>query len=135
MAMLSAKAPFPTSQYAATYRVPNSREHHGFFASPTESEFSEHFDSGAPVPVKHWGEERVADWLRSINCSQYIDIFIKNNINGKNLMELDRPALRELGVKKVGDQIRIANQTKQFRSTEYKKGSIVTRNRVGLCIK
>jgi mitogen-activated protein kinase kinase kinase len=129
MAMLS-KAPFPTSQYAATYRVPSTREHHGFFASPTESEFSEHFDSGAPSSVKNWDEDRVAEWLRSINCSQYIDIFVKNNINGKNLMELDRPALRELGVKKVGGQIRIANQTKQFRSTEYKRGSIVTRNRV-----
>jgi mitogen-activated protein kinase kinase kinase len=131
MALLS-KAPFPTSQYAASYRVPTSSsrgEHHGFFASPTESEFSEHYDS-SPTSVKNWDEQRVADWLRSINCPQYIEIFTKNNITGQNLMELDRNALRELGVRKVGDQIRIANQTKAFRKTEYKHGSVISRNRV-----
>jgi mitogen-activated protein kinase kinase kinase len=74
----------------------------------------------------------VADWLRSINCSQYIEIFTKNNITGLVLMELDRNALRELGVRKVGDQIRIANQTKAFRSSQYKRGSIAKKNRVGL---
>ena len=132
MALLSAKAPFPTSQYAATYRVPASSargEHHGFFASPTESEFSEHFET-APLSVKDWDEKRVAEWLRSINCGQYIDIFTMNNINGQNLMELDRDALRELGVRKVGDQIRIANQTKSLRNSEFKRVSVATKNRV-----
>jgi mitogen-activated protein kinase kinase kinase len=145
MAMLSAKPALLTSQYAANYRGGSSSsrnessrggsgDHHaGFFASPTESEFSEHLDNGAPMAVKDWDEDQVATWLRSINCSQYIDIFIKNNITGEALMELDRTALRELGVRKVGDQIRIANQTKAFRQTEYKKGSIAVRNRVSYC--
>jgi mitogen-activated protein kinase kinase kinase len=127
MAMLS--KPYPTSQYAATYRMPQAREHHGFFASPTESEFSEHFDS-SPLSVKAWDELRVADWLKSINCSQYIEIFTSNNINGANLMELDRTTLRELGVKRVGDQIRIATQAKAFRKIEYKHLSKVSKNRV-----
>jgi mitogen-activated protein kinase kinase kinase len=127
MAMLS--KPYPTSQYAATYRMPQTREHHGFFASPTESEFSEHFDV-APTSVKAWDEHRVAEWLKSINCAQYIEIFITNNISGENLMELDRTTLRELGVKRVGDQIRIATQAKAFRNTEYGYKSKASKNRV-----
>jgi mitogen-activated protein kinase kinase kinase len=127
MAMLS--KPYPTSQYAATYRMPQAREHHGFFASPTESEFSEHFDI-TPASVKAWDESRVADWLRSINCGQYVEIFTTNNINGSNLMELDRSTLKELGVKRVGDQIRIATQAKTFRSLEYKHLVKARKNRV-----
>lgn len=128
MALLSAKSPYPTSQYAATYRVPSAREHHGFFASPTESEFSEHFES--PTSVKNWDEDRVADWLRSINCAQYVTLFTENNITGTVLMELDRNTLRELGIKKVGDQIRISSQAKRFRDLESRKTSKAIKNRV-----
>jgi mitogen-activated protein kinase kinase kinase len=128
MAMLS--KPYPTSQYAATYRMPQNREqHHGFFASPTESEFSDHFDR-TPSSVKTWDESRVAEWLKTINCGQYIDIFTTNNVNGVVLMEMDRTTLRELGVRRVGDQIRIATQAKAFRNTEYKHASKSAKNRV-----
>ncbi|KAF2666806.1 MAP kinase-like protein [Microthyrium microscopicum] len=129
MALLSAKSPYPTSQYAATYRVP-AREHHGFFASPTESEFSEHYESSSSI--KNWDEDRVAEWLRSINCSAYVSIFAENNITGAVLIELDRSALRELGVKRVGDQIRISTLAKKFRETDTKKSSKATKNRQSL---
>jgi mitogen-activated protein kinase kinase kinase len=46
MALLSARAPGSTSySNVANYRVQPSTQHHGFFASPTESEFSEHYDT------------------------------------------------------------------------------------------
>jgi mitogen-activated protein kinase kinase kinase len=125
MALLS-KTPYPTSQYAAAYRMAPPREH--FFASPTESEFADHVDSSGSV--RSWDEERVAEWLRSINCSQYIELFNANNINGSNLMELDRNSLREMGVRKVGDQIRIATQAKAFRTQVYKRASMAVRNMV-----
>lgn len=79
---------------------------------------------------RNWDEERVAEWLRSINCSQYVQLFFKNNITGSNLMELDAPALKELGIGKVGDRIRIATQTKNFRTKEYKRISKRITNRV-----
>lgn len=120
----------PTSRYA--YSVTQPRENHGFFASPTESEFSEHLD--AQASVRNWDEERVAEWLRSINCSQYVELFILNNINGANLMELDRSHLRDMGIKKVGDQIRIASQAKKFRDKEYQRVSKRHSNRVNLRI-
>lgn len=130
MALLSSKSPYPTSQYAATYRVTAAatRDHPGFFASPTESEFSEHYDS--PSSVKNWDEDRVAEWLQSMNFSNYVSMFMSQNVTGIVLMELDRNALKELGVKKVGDQIRIATFAKKFRDNESKKTSKAAKNRV-----
>ena len=34
-------------------------------------------------------------------------------------MELDQPMLKEIGIKKIGDRIRIANQIKKFRLEHY----------------
>lgn len=62
MAMLASKSPFPaytgsgqssSSQYPnmANYRIPanSSKENNAFFASPTESEFSEHYDGAEAI--------------------------------------------------------------------------------------
>jgi hypothetical protein len=88
----------------------------------------------------------VGDWLRSINCGQYIELFrskcysipaltcidlvLGNNINGENLMEIDQAALREMGIKKIGDRVRINSGAKQLRSREYRRGSKRNMNRV-----
>ncbi|KAJ4335446.1 ATP binding [Didymella glomerata] len=146
MAMLAAKSPYPTpslgggpsqatSQYNATmnnYRSHTSaaRADQTMFESPTESEFSEIYD--APDAVRNWDEDRVVDWLKSINCSQYIELFRKNNINGENLMEMDQTHLRDMGIKKVGDRVRIGSQAKQLRNKEFKKGSRRISNRQSL---
>ena len=53
-----------------------------------------------------------------------------NNINGSNLMELDRSHLRDMGIKKLGDQIRIASQAKKFRDKETHRISKRNTNRV-----
>jgi mitogen-activated protein kinase kinase kinase len=144
--MLAAKSPYPTpslgggpsqatSQYNATmnnYRSHTSaaRADQTMFESPTESEFSEIYD--APDAVRNWDEDRVVDWLKSINCSQYIELFRKNNINGENLMEMDQTHLRDMGIKKVGDRVRIGSQAKQLRNKEFKKGSRRISNRQSL---
>ena len=66
MAMLASKSAYPaphsastqpsSAQYSsvANYRIHSStgKESNGFFASPTESEFSEHYD-GAPDSIKY----------------------------------------------------------------------------------
>lgn len=78
-----------------------------------------------------WDEVRVAEWLKSINCSQYVEIFRKNNITGENLMDIDQATLKEMGVKKIGDRVRIGSQAKVFRSNVYKRTSKRVVNRVG----
>lgn len=89
----------------------------------------------------------MAEWLRSINCSQYVNLFLSgssqvcwagaiclqvigNNITGANLVELDRADLKEMGVAKLGDQIRIASRAKEFRTRECRKVSKRVSNRV-----
>ncbi|OAK98051.1 MAP kinase-like protein [Phaeosphaeriaceae sp. SRC1lsM3a] len=146
MAMLASKSPYPTpslggssSQASAQYNssissyrnhASNTRSDHTMFASPTESEFSEIYD--APDAVRHWDEDKVADWLKRINCSQYVDLFKHNHINGENLMEMDQTHLKDMGIKKVGDRVRIGSQAKQLRNKEYKKASRRTSNRQSL---
>lgn len=122
---------------ASHYRPPASSaavNGHGVFTSPTESEFSESYRDGKES-VLDWDEDRVAEWLKSIKCSEYVDIFRKNNINGENLMDIDQSTLKEMGVKKIGDRVRIGTQAKVFRSNVYKRTSKRHINRVCLLLK
>jgi hypothetical protein len=45
-------------------------------------------------------------------------------------MEMDQTQLKEMGIKKVGDRVRIGSQAKQLRNKEYKKVSRRVSNRV-----
>lgn len=49
------------------------------------------------------------------------DIFTANNITGENLLDLDQAMLKEIGVNKIGDRVRISSQAKQFRQDEYRR--------------
>ncbi|KAI6827539.1 MAP kinase-like protein [Hortaea werneckii] len=151
MAALASRAPYPAPAFATSsnmaapstshYRVPASSGlgpihgqagGAGMFTSPTESEFSESYKESARENVVDWDEARVGDWLRSINCGQYVDLFRKNNINGENLMDMDQIMLKEMGVKKVGDRVRIGAQAKVFRNKVYRRSSKKVINRHSL---
>ncbi|KAK4548092.1 hypothetical protein LTR36_010812 [Oleoguttula mirabilis] len=142
MTTLASRAPYPAPVFSSNmpathYRVPASAAlggHHaaaGVFTSPTESEFSESYKDSARDSVQEWDESRVGDWLRSISCGQYVELFRRNNINGENLMDMDQATLKEMGIKKVGDRVRIGAQAKVFRNNVYKRTSKRTINRVG----
>lgn len=45
-------------------------------------------------------------------------------------MEMDQNHLKEMGIKKIGDRVRIGSQVKLFRSREFRKSSKRTINRV-----
>ncbi|KAI9837477.1 MAG: hypothetical protein M1819_007125 [Sarea resinae] len=103
---------------------PTTTSNHGQFASPTDSEFSEIYDG--PDSVRNWDEKQVIDWLRSINCSQYEHLFRANHINGEALLECDQAVLRDIGVKKIGDRVRMNVSIKSFRK---KTSNLRKRNR------
>ncbi|KAL8736980.1 MAG: hypothetical protein Q9181_002148 [Wetmoreana brouardii] len=131
MAMLASKSSYPSSmgmgsaqassssQYSSTlasHRTPViGSSHNGPFASPTESEFSDGYDT-SDTAVRSWDERRVCEWLRSINCAQYEQLFKVNNVNGSNLIECDQLVLKEMGIKKIGDRVRIFVAIKQLRT-------------------
>jgi mitogen-activated protein kinase kinase kinase len=98
------------------------------FASPTESEFSDAHDG--PDSAKNWSEEQVCDWLHTVNCGMYEKLFRKNNINGENLLEMDKSVLQEMGIEKIGDRVRLFLAIKKLRTKAYANQK--KRNRVGL---
>lgn len=97
------------------------------FASPTESEFS---DVDGPDAVKNWSEDQVCEYLRSVKCGEYEKLFRKNNINGENLLEMDKEVLKEMGIDKVGDRVRLFLGIKKLRTKTYTNQK--KRNRVSL---
>ncbi|ETS76748.1 hypothetical protein PFICI_12135 [Pestalotiopsis fici W106-1] len=94
------------------------------FASPTESEFS---DLDGPDAVKNWNEDQVAEYLRSVKCGEYEKLFRKNHINGENLLEMDKEVLKEMGIDKVGDRVRLFLGIKKLRTRTY--ANVKKRNR------
>ncbi|KAK5116398.1 hypothetical protein LTR62_007945 [Meristemomyces frigidus] len=140
MTTLAARSGHPTSAFAGSmattghYRTPAmlavNGNGNGVFTSPTESEFSESYRDGGRDAVQEWDEVRVGDWLRSINCGQYVELFRRNNINGEHLMEVDKEMLKEMGVKRLGDRVRINEKAKAFRHAVYKRTSKRAVNRV-----
>jgi len=129
--MLVSKAPFgpslgsqappmltgvPQAAYPPTRRAPAVPLPSQSFASPTESDFS---DLDGPDSVKTWDEERVCDYLRSVKCADYEKLFRKNHINGENLLEMDKDVLKEMGIDKVGDRVRLFLGIKKLRTRAY----------------
>ncbi|TAQ90433.1 hypothetical protein B7494_g1231 [Chlorociboria aeruginascens] len=132
MAMLASKSPFPAplslapsnissastqgSTSQSSRRAPAMLSVNQSFASPTDSEFS---DMDGPESAKNWDEERVCDWLRSVHCTEYEKLFRKNNINGENLLEMDKAVLQEMGIDKIGDRVRLFLGIKKLRTKAY----------------
>ena len=84
--------------------------------SPTNSEFS---DSDGADSVKNWGEDQVCEYLRTVKCGEYEKLFRKNHINGENLLEMDKDVLKEMGIDKVGDRVRLFLGIKKLRTKAY----------------
>lgn len=97
-----------------THLAAPSSAYEELFTSPTESDFSEIYD-GLDA-IRSWDEKRVGDWLHTIRCGQYEQLFKTNNFNGDNLLECDQKILQEMGIKKIGDRVRIFVAIKQLRN-------------------
>lgn len=144
MAMLASKSPYPaplsgvSSQSSASMQpssnstgrkvAQNVSMSNQQLASPTESEFSDSVD--APDSARNWDEQRVCDWLHTVNSGQYEKAFRRNNINGENLLELDKEGLKEIGVEKIGDRVRLFVGIKALRTKAY--ANTKKRNRVSI---
>jgi mitogen-activated protein kinase kinase kinase len=103
---------YPESEKMTHLAAPSSA-YEDLFTSPTESEFSEIYDG--LESIRSWDEKKVGDWLHTIRCGQYAQLFRSNNFNGDNLLECDQKILQEIGIKKIGDRVRISVAIKQLR--------------------
>ncbi|KAK4902525.1 ATP binding [Elasticomyces elasticus] len=145
MTTFASRSAFPTPTYTTSStstmnlpRTATAQNQTHVFTSPTESEFSDtyrstttsHPDSSSAIET--WDESKVADWLRSINCAQYIPLFLQNHINGENLLEIDKNMLKEIGIKKLGDRVRINEKARQMRGRVLRRGGRRAVNRTSL---
>ena len=60
----------------------------------------------------------------------YSNLLLANNITGETLLECDQSVLKEMGVSKVGDRVRIFVAVKALRNKAY--GNARKRNRVNI---
>lgn len=141
--MLASKTPYASSfgnSQQAPIRTVSEESHRtqvsamptqdGMFTSPTNSEFSDVYDG--LDSIRAWDEKKVGEWLHTIRCGQYESLFKSNNFTGESLLECDQKILAEIGIKKIGDRVRINVAIKQLRN----KSSLLRnkRNRDSLAI-
>lgn len=58
-------------------------------------------------PVAQMTVEDVCVWLGLVGLEQHARVFAENRINGTTLPELDKAALKEIGIKNALDQAKI----------------------------
>ncbi|GAA5820272.1 hypothetical protein JCM11251_005553 [Rhodosporidiobolus azoricus] len=66
-----------------------------------------------------WPDPTVSLWLRTALPSlppSYADLFSSNDIRGSVLLEVDQSALKEMGVRSVGDRVKICVAVRQLRA-------------------
>ncbi|KAL7421584.1 ATP binding [Cryptotrichosporon argae] len=62
-----------------------------------------------------WDSDDVAVFLRGCACDHYAPAFARQNIDGRVILDLDMAALKELGVSKVGERVKILAAVKELR--------------------
>ncbi|XP_053129577.1 diacylglycerol kinase delta-like isoform X2 [Hemicordylus capensis] len=63
--------------------------------------------SSGLTAVDNWGPEEVAAWLEALDLGEYREIFARHDIQGSELILLERRDLKDLGISKVGHVKRI----------------------------
>ncbi|XP_010009532.1 PREDICTED: diacylglycerol kinase kappa [Nestor notabilis] len=66
------------------------------------------------LPADKWGSEEVAAWLEALGLGEYREIFVRHDIQGSELILLERRDLKDLGITKVGHMKRILQAIKEL---------------------
>ncbi|XP_030919305.1 diacylglycerol kinase delta-like [Geospiza fortis] len=70
--------------------------------------------ANSALPADKWGSEEVAAWLETLGLGEYRDIFVRHDIQGSELILLERRDLKDLGITKVGHMKRILQAIKEL---------------------
>lgn len=65
--------------------------------------------------VRLWGDAEIASFLSMYKCDQYIELFNRNDIDGKVLLDLDMSSLKEIGISKIGDRVKLLGGVRELR--------------------
>ncbi|XP_071949348.1 diacylglycerol kinase delta-like isoform X2 [Antedon mediterranea] len=75
---------------------------------------SKHSPSLASLAIQQWSVEEVGIWLSNLSFGEYKDTFIRHDIRGAELLNLERRDLKDLGISKVGHIKRILQAIKDL---------------------
>lgn len=64
--------------------------------------------------ISNWSTVEVGIWLESVQLGEYTEVFANNDIRGKELLNLSRRDLKEIGMTKVGHIKRILMAVKEL---------------------
>lgn len=62
-----------------------------------------------------WTGEQLQQFLTQCKCGHYADTFRRNDIDGRVLLDLDMASLKEMGVTKVGERVKLLSGIKDLR--------------------
>lgn len=66
-------------------------------------------------PLATWQHSHIAAFLAQYKCAHHADKFRENDITGAVILDLGQDELRELGVSKVGERVRLLSGIKELR--------------------
>ncbi|RKP32397.1 Pkinase-domain-containing protein, partial [Metschnikowia bicuspidata] len=72
---------------------------------------------------------QLENWLAKSSCQQYLDRFLANDLTFDLLAELDSNAIRELGISKLGDRLRLEFAVQELKAVQLKSKVLVDRIR------
>ena len=65
--------------------------------------------------VRTWGNSEIAAFLALHRCGHYASAFQRNDIDGRVLLDLDMTSLKDMGVAKVGERVKLLGGIKDLR--------------------
>ncbi|XP_043930685.1 WD repeat, SAM and U-box domain-containing protein 1 [Protopterus annectens] len=69
------------------------------------------------LSIKDWSEKEVSDWLSAERLEDLVEIFMKNNIDGKELLDITKESLqKELKVESLGLRNKVLRKIEELRS-------------------
>ncbi|XP_063611612.1 LOW QUALITY PROTEIN: diacylglycerol kinase eta-like [Penaeus indicus] len=73
---------------------------------------------GVEREVREWGPDEVAAWLDALQLTEYRESFIRHDIRGSELLNLERRDLKELGITKIGHIKRIQQGIREIKDSK-----------------
>lgn len=79
--------------------------------------------------LRTWSDNEISQFLAVYSCAHHAPAFQRNDIDGKCLLDLDQNTLKEMGVTRIGERLKIYNGIKDLRKRV--AASLVPSSRAG----
>lgn len=108
---------YPTASSSASIAPSHTRSmsSQAFNRAPTPDILVPSSGKSFSQHLKSWTNGEVSAWLGTFKCAHLAPLFQQNDIDGKVVLDLDMASLKEMGVPKVGERVKILTAVKELR--------------------